>query len=364
MVQEDDDDFRILSLRPMSLNPRPTSLSVNGNEKELPDESVLRSLSTGTLKYPDDDIFYTFNSSHLQDLGPIGNGCFGTVYKMRHLDTGKLLAVKRIRCISIDHKEQIRLLREHDTIVKSEKGPNIVKFYGAIFSEGDCWICMELMDISLDALYKRVYTVKNSRLHENVVGHITVCTVDALDYLKKELKIIHRDVKPSNILVDSHGSVKLCDFGISGQLEDSVAKTHDIGCRPYLAPERIASSDKYDVRADVWSLGITLYEISTGIFPYKDVNSPFDQIALVVNGDPPILRPDTDEFGFNFSLPLVKFINTCLTKDRRLRPKYDALKSFEFYQIYSLGGPEIEEAKQVLGVEAVDARDNAVDKRG
>uniref|UniRef100_A0A8R1HZ88 mitogen-activated protein kinase kinase n=1 Tax=Caenorhabditis japonica TaxID=281687 RepID=A0A8R1HZ88_CAEJA len=323
MVQEDDDDFRILSLRPMSLNPRPTSLSVNGNEKELPDESVLRSLSTGTLKYPDDDIFYTFNSSHLQDLGPIGNGCFGTVYKMRHLDTGKLLAVK-----------------------------------------GDCWICMELMDISLDALYKRVYTVKNSRLHENVVGHITVCTVDALDYLKKELKIIHRDVKPSNILVDSHGSVKLCDFGISGQLEDSVAKTHDIGCRPYLAPERIASSDKYDVRADVWSLGITLYEISTGIFPYKDVNSPFDQIALVVNGDPPILRPDTDEFGFNFSLPLVKFINTCLTKDRRLRPKYDALKSFEFYQIYSLGGPEIEEAKQVLGVEAVDARDNAVDKRG
>ena len=53
-----------------------------------------RSLSTGTLKYPDDEHFYTFNSAHLQDLGAIGNGNFGTVYKMRHRETNKLIAVK------------------------------------------------------------------------------------------------------------------------------------------------------------------------------------------------------------------------------------------------------------------------------
>jgi serine/threonine protein kinase len=69
------------------------------------------------------------------------------------------------------------------------------------------------------------------------------------------------DVKPSNILLGHEGAIKLCDFGISGQLIDSIAKTRDAGCRPYMAPERIdprQSGKGYDVRSDVWSLGITM----------------------------------------------------------------------------------------------------------
>uniref|UniRef100_A0A0K0DQM9 mitogen-activated protein kinase kinase n=1 Tax=Angiostrongylus cantonensis TaxID=6313 RepID=A0A0K0DQM9_ANGCA len=168
------------------------------------EENVLRSstLSTGTLKFPDDDVVYTFTASDLRDYGKIGSGNFGSVYKMVHNESGKEMAVKRIRCNNISSREQEKIIREHDTIMRSEKCTKIVKYFGAILHEGDCWICMEFMDISLDILYKRVYNLHHTRFHENVIGHIAV--IDALDYLKSQLKIIHRG--DATILPDKSGT--------------------------------------------------------------------------------------------------------------------------------------------------------------
>ncbi|VDO04400.1 unnamed protein product [Haemonchus placei] len=103
--------------------------------------------------------------------------------------------------------------------------------------------------------------------------------------------VIHRDVKPSNILLDWNGSVKLCDFGISGQLIESRAHTVQAGCPPYMAPERFDPrfNSDYDIRSDVWSVGISLIEIATGRYPYSHIDSEFAILAAIVRDPPPTL---------------------------------------------------------------------------
>uniref|UniRef100_A0A1I7WNU9 mitogen-activated protein kinase kinase n=1 Tax=Heterorhabditis bacteriophora TaxID=37862 RepID=A0A1I7WNU9_HETBA len=374
MVGEDEKDRHLD--RPNEFNLRPQSLELDLKPQSMEDENLL------TKKE------YRFNASNLVECGKIGSGNFGSVYKMYHAETGIEMAVKRIRCNNINNREQEKIIREHDTIMKSEKCVNIVKYFGAILHEGDCWICMELMDVSLDTLYRRVYKVHRQRLEENVIGHIAVswlyqnffkilhaAILPLLKHIEKILMYgflyvfiylhyifmigtkVLSDVKPSNILVSKCGVVKLCDFGISGQLINSLAKTHDAGCQPYLAPERISSMGKeYDIRSDIWSLGITLYEIATGEFPYPPWNTVFDQVCAVVQGDPPMLQMEGGHFSFSRSF--VTFISKCLTKERKDRPKYDALKKEEFFMMYSHGGPLIEEAKNVINLYTIDCIEN------
>ncbi|QQP49330.1 Uncharacterized protein FKW44_009963, partial [Caligus rogercresseyi] len=289
---------------------------------------ILFSTSAGKLKLPPEMKEYELKAEDLRDEGEIGRGAFGCVNRMTFTPAGgTVMAVKRIRS-TVDESEQKELLMDLEVVMKCADCPHIVRFFGAIFKEGDCWICMELMDISTDMFYKSIYEDMGSRIPESIIGKITVATVDALNYLKEHLKIIHRDVKPSNILLDRRGSIKLCDFGISGRLVDSIAKTRDAGCQPYMAPERIdpQRARGYDVRSDVWSLGITLLELATGTFPYPKWNSVFEQLQQVVHGDPPRLSEQDGDFSPQF----LEFVNTCLIKEDRKRPKYDKLLTFPF----------------------------------
>ena len=146
---------------------------------------------------------------------------------MRHTQTGTILAVKRITA-TVNSIETQRLLMDLDISMRSSDCPHTVHFFGAMFREGDVWICMEVMDISLDKFYVKAFEKKIS-IPENVLGEIAFSVISALHYLHTQLQVIHRDVKPSNILINRSGDVKMCDFGISGYLVDSVAKTIDAG---------------------------------------------------------------------------------------------------------------------------------------
>jgi len=102
----------------------------------------------------------------------------------------------------------------------------------------------------------------------DIVGKVALAVLEGLTYLYDKHRIIHRDIKPSNILFNSAGEIKICDFGVSGELVNSIADTF-VGTSTYMSPERIQGAP-YTVKSDVWSLGISLIELALGRFPFSE----------------------------------------------------------------------------------------------
>jgi serine/threonine protein kinase len=102
------------------------------------------------------------------------------------------------------------------------------------------------------------------------------------------------DIKPSNILVNTNGQVKIADFGVSKEVTNTQARTFT-GTQGYLAPERVQSGKDYNVISDIWSLGLSLIEVSTGRFPYPPEGHPpmsfFDLITYIHENPAPTLPP-------------------------------------------------------------------------
>lgn len=198
--------------------------------------------------------------------------------------TGIVMAMKEIR-LELDDAKFAAIIMELDILHRCIS-PYIVDFYGAFFQEGAVYICLEFMDGgSIDKLYL-------DGIPENVLRKITLATTIGLKFLKDKHNIIHRDVKPTNILINTKGQVKICDFGVSGNLVASIAKTN-IGCQSYMAPERISSGGiaqaganpgggTYSVQSDIWSLGLTIIECAMGQYPYppETYNNIFSQLSV------------------------------------------------------------------------------------
>uniref|UniRef100_A0A8C5MX16 Dual specificity mitogen-activated protein kinase kinase 2 n=1 Tax=Leptobrachium leishanense TaxID=445787 RepID=A0A8C5MX16_9ANUR len=126
--------------------------------------------------------------------------------------------------------------------------PYIVGFYGAFYSDGEISICMEHMDGgSLDQVLKEA-----RQIPEEILGKVSIAVLRGLAHLRVKHQIMHRDVKPSNILVNSRGEIKLRDFGVSGQFIDSMANSF-MGTRSYMSPEGLQGTH-YSAQSDIWSM--------------------------------------------------------------------------------------------------------------
>jgi len=208
------------------------------------------------------EVKFDLRNEDLKDLQELGQGNGGSVKKVEHTPTSTIMAKK---IVLIDAKPSVRkqILRELQ-IMHDCNSKYIISFYGAFLSDPNICICMEFMDKgSLDGIYKQI-----GAIDIDVVGHVALAVLEGLTYLYDVHRIIHRDIKPSNILCNSQGQIKICDFGVSGELINSIADTF-VGTSTYMSPERIQGA-QYTVKSDVWSLGISLIELALGRFPFSE----------------------------------------------------------------------------------------------
>ncbi|XP_021086063.1 dual specificity mitogen-activated protein kinase kinase 5 isoform X2 [Mesocricetus auratus] len=259
------------------------------------------------------------NEQDIRYRDTLGHGNGGTVYKAYHVPSGKILAVKVI-LLDITLELQKQIMSELEILYKCDSS-YIIGFYGAFFVENRISICTEFMDGGSLDVYRKI--------PEHVLGRIAVAVVKGLTYLWS-LKILHRDVKPSNMLVNTGGQVKLCDFGVSTQLVNSIAKTY-VGTNAYMAPERI-SGEQYGIHSDVWSLGISFMELALGRFPYPQ---PLQLLQCIVDEDSPVLP-----LG-EFSEPFVHFITQCMRKQPKERPAPEELMGHPFIVQFNDGNSTV-----------------------
>jgi mitogen-activated protein kinase kinase kinase ANP1 len=178
-------------------------------------------------------------------------------------DTGESFAAKVVRMADISNAAKLALTQESDTLM-SLRHPHVVQGYGVEYDEESQTlnILMELLPLgSLKTL-----VVEYGALPEGVVRDYTRQTLLGLQYLHMK-GILHRDIKPGNILRDRTGKVKLADFGVA-KANLSFETVTVAGTPAYMSPEAV--DGKYSVGSDIWSVGCTILELLTGDPPWAD----------------------------------------------------------------------------------------------
>ncbi|QID88083.1 kinase that interacts with cdc31p [Saccharomyces pastorianus] len=247
----------------------------------------------------------------------VGRGKFGVVYKGYNVKTRRVFAIKVLNLDS-DSDEVEDVQREIQFLASLKQIPNITRYYGSYLKDTSLWIIMEYCaGGSLRSL------LRPGKIDEKYIGVIMRELLVALKCIHKD-NVIHRDIKAANVLITNEGNVKLCDFGVAAQVNQTSLRRQTMAGTPYwMAPEVIMEGVYYDTKVDIWSLGITTYEIATGNPPYCDVEA-LRAMQLIIKSKPPRLE------GRSYSSSLKEFIALCLDEDPKERLSADDLLKSKF----------------------------------
>jgi serine/threonine-protein kinase 24/25/MST4 len=235
-----------------------------------------------------------------QKFEKLGKGSFGEVYHGVEIETGKDVAIK---ILDLDiNDDDLNDISKEISILSNCDSMYITRYHGAFLCGSKLWI---IMDYAGGGSLRSI--IKSGVFNEAAIGVIMAQVLNALVYLHKSASIIHRDIKAANILLTEDGSVKLCDFGVAGQLSQSILRRNSFVGTPYWISPEIIKRSQYDYKTDIWSLGITVIELATGNPPFSNYD-PRQAILLIANSKPARLDG-------NFSVALKEFVALCLQED-------------------------------------------------
>ena len=255
----------------------------------------------------------------LKLIEKVGEGGMSTVWKAWDIAAQRLVAVKILKAEFAGDSSEVRAFREEERVMEEISHPGVVKAYGFNCANANWYLTMEYVDgYTFSSLLQR-------KQHVREEDCLLICesVASALDFVWNEHGIIHCDIKPENIMINSDGIVKLTDLGISHRFDLDEATGHgkDVsdqvyGTPGYISPEQVYGDVELDCRADIYSLGATLYHLATGRLLFPGLDNDAMMLAHCNDGkqavDPRHYRPE-------LSVGFTQLLEAMLVKDRNGR---------------------------------------------
>ncbi|XP_030383362.1 neither inactivation nor afterpotential protein C [Scaptodrosophila lebanonensis] len=250
----------------------------------------------------------------------IAQGVNAKVFRAKELENDRIVALK---IQHYDEEHQVSIEEEYRTLRDYCAHPNLPEFYGVYKlskpnGPDEIWFVMEYCagGTAVDMVNKLLKL--DRRMREEHIAYIIRETCRAAIELNRN-HVLHRDIRGDNILLTKNGRVKLCDFGLSRQVDSTLGKRGTcIGSPCWMAPEVVTAMEAREpditVRADVWALGITTIELADGKPPFADMHPTRAMFQIVRNPPPTLTRPT------NWSQQINDFIAECLEKNAENRP--------------------------------------------
>ena len=207
---------------------------------------------------------------------PIGNGAFGKVWKVIHINTKKEYCIKTINKRDIIEQKLIKQLNKEISIMYEINHPHSIKLINHFEDEKKIYMIMEYA--SNGNLFS--YMKKNKLNNETIIQFLRE-TISIIKYLHS-LNIIHRDIKPENLLLDNNFRIKLCDYGWATHYNNNEHINTFCGTPEYVAPE-IIKKEFYDEKIDIWSIGVLLFEMICNYSPFS-ANNNNDRFKNIIKG--------------------------------------------------------------------------------
>ena len=255
--------------------------------------------------------------SKYQDFSMIGSGAAGTVFLATSTEGGAKYAIKKMKLT----QQNTPLFAAEVRIMKNSIHPNVVRFFESYIVRNELFVVMEYMDGGcLADVIEQSGTIK---LTEPQMTFVLQSVLQGLSYIHG-LHRVHRDIKSDNMLLSTHGDIKLADFGYAAQLTEQKQKRNTVVGTPYWMAPEVIRGQSYDTKVDIWSMGIVTMEMVEGDPPYMDLPPLRALFLITTDGAPPLRNPQllSDDFK--------DFLGHALDMDPETRPSASALLAHPF----------------------------------